>query len=120
DWLRLHQDQEERAPLDVVERARSAYVSAQERFFAIAADAGPAPARAYYLEELLPLEDAYVAEVGRLTLHHVRTATAENEQAASQTRQATQRLIVVFVVASALVFVFAILLGRSITRPLRE
>lgn len=118
-WLRQHQSAPAEVELlDGAERARSAYVTAQDHFFRVTIDGGFEPARAYYIGEVLALQDAYVREVERLTLYHADMATSENGEIASHTRGALWRLSVISMLAAVLALVFAIRLGRSITGPL--
>lgn len=121
DWLWKHQNgPEEGELLDAVERGRSAYIAAQEEMFRIAGEDGPVAARAFYLGTVLPLQEAYVADVEALAGHHARVATTRSAETTGDTRTALWRLIAVAVLAGVVALWFVVRLGRSVTDPLGE
>jgi methyl-accepting chemotaxis protein len=99
---------------------RTTYIGARERMFAALKAGDPAAAQALLDKEMQPAVDAYLATMAEMKDHEAQLAHERLAALDEERRSARQLLVALVVLALAIGAASALVITRSVTRPLQR
>lgn len=106
--------------MGALKAARVAYVDAQNSFLELVAAGQQDEARDYYLQHLNPLQSDYISSAKALVVFQGELMETAGDEAEVAYRNAYSLLLIIAGVALVLAILNALLVTRSITRPMAE
>jgi len=113
-------DPEGKAALQKVIEARAAYTPHEDEYLRLVAAGEMAAAKTTLLDKARPLQLVYIEMLNKLAEHHVDLIKAAGDQAQADYTSGRNLMMGLLAAALALGAAYAVLVTRSITRPMNE